>query len=123
MGERKPFATLYNECPDRGRWALQILKFSRPGPGGCIDWIGALDKDGYGRFRWWPEGSKGPERATGAHRAAWLVLRGPIPEGLVIDHLCRNLRCVNVKHLEVVTNRENVRRQSPGARRGGRRRK
>lgn len=38
------------------------------------------------------------------------MLRGPIPEGLVIDHLCRDLLCVNPGHLEPVTQKENVRR-------------
>ncbi|MEU5322933.1 HNH endonuclease signature motif containing protein [Streptomyces sp. NPDC021056] len=45
-----------------------------------------------------------------AHRYAWELLREPIPAGLVIDHLCRNRRCVNPGHLEVVTLAENTRR-------------
>lgn len=44
----------------------------------------------------------------GAYRAAWILFRGPIPDGLTIDHLCRNTRCVNPDHLEPVTHRENV---------------
>lgn len=42
-----------------------------------------------------------------AHRYFWEKTNGPIPEGLVIDHLCRNRACVNLEHLEVVTGREN----------------
>jgi hypothetical protein len=45
-----------------------------------------------------------------AHRFAYELLVGPIPEGLVIDHLCRNRRCVNPAHLEPVTAEENWRR-------------
>ncbi len=43
-----------------------------------------------------------------AHRAAWTIQNGPIPEGLVIDHLCKNRACVNTSHMEVVTLKENT---------------
>lgn len=43
-----------------------------------------------------------------AHRAVYEHLRGPIPVGLELDHLCRNTRCVNPAHLEPVTHRENA---------------
>lgn len=43
-----------------------------------------------------------------AHRIAWTLLRGDIPEKLVIDHLCRNRSCVNPWHMEPVTNQENI---------------
>ena len=45
-----------------------------------------------------------------AHRYMWTIMRGPIPAGLTIDHLCRVRHCVNPQHLEVVTMRENNRR-------------
>ncbi len=49
-----------------------------------------------------------------AHRRVYELLRGPIPEGLTLDHLCRERSCVNPDHLEPVTFRENIRRgQSP----------
>jgi hypothetical protein len=53
--------------------------------------------------------SRGPAGAgrIQAHRAAWELLVGPIPEGLQIDHLCRVRNCVNPDHLEPVTPREN----------------
>ena len=43
-----------------------------------------------------------------AHRFAYELLRGPIPEGMTIDHLCRTRSCVNPEHFEVVTRGENV---------------
>jgi len=45
-----------------------------------------------------------------AHRFSYDLFRGPIPDGLQIDHLCRNPRCVNPMHLEAVTHRENLMR-------------
>ena len=48
-----------------------------------------------------------------AHRFAYTILRGPIPNGLTIDHLCRNKVCVNPTHMEIVTLRENSIRATP----------
>lgn len=70
----------------------------------CWLWNGPLNSRGYGRVS---------RRAQGheyAHRVAWMESRGPIPEGLSIDHLCRNRRCVNPAHMELVTLAENTRR-------------
>jgi len=44
------------------------------------------------------------------HRVAWELCRGPIPEGMQLDHLCRNRRCMNPNHLEPVTQAENIKR-------------
>lgn len=72
----------------------------RAAESGCWEWVGATS-DGYGHFQW-------QGRNVRAHRYLWERVRGPIPTGLVIDHLCRNRRCVNPNHLEVVTFRENI---------------
>jgi hypothetical protein len=62
--------------------------------------------DGYGHMS---AGDALPgQRYVMAHRAAYLLTVGPIPVGLVLDHLCRNRRCVNPAHLEAVTNRVNL---------------
>lgn len=54
--------------------------------------------------------SDGGKPSLLAHRVAYELYVGPIPEGLVLDHLCRNTICVNPAHLEPVTLRENLER-------------
>ena len=71
-------------------------------PGGCWLWTGATTDKGYGVF--W-DGKLGR-----AHRWAYTHWRGPIPEGLTLDHLCQVKACVNPDHLEPVTALENYRR-------------
>jgi len=73
------------------------------GSGGCWNWTAPLSTEGYGSIS--IDG-----RGVGAHRFSYLYFIGPIAPGLVVDHLCRNHRCVNPFHLEAVTNSENVRR-------------
>jgi hypothetical protein len=71
---------------------------------GCWNWTGNVSKHGYGVMR-----CKGLSSYM-VHRYSYELLRGPIPQGLVLDHLCRNRRCVNPEHLEIVTSVENVMR-------------
>ena len=49
-----------------------------------------------------------------AHRAVWETLVGPIEDGLVMDHLCKNTLCVNPDHLQPVTQAENAKRSAVG---------
>jgi len=72
-----------------------------PHLGPCWVWTKTPNADGYGQFR-------GSEKL--AHRMAYVLEVGPIPEGLTIDHLCRVRICVNPSHLEPVTQQENSRR-------------
>lgn len=78
----------------------QLVDAGRPE---CVNWAGAKQSSGYGQIRF--EG-----RWYLAHRVFWTALRGEIPEGLTIDHLCRNRGCVRVEHMEPVTLAENSRR-------------
>ncbi|WP_116214893.1 HNH endonuclease signature motif containing protein [Streptomyces olivoreticuli] len=80
---------------------------SRSGVDGapCILWTGALDGGGYAM-------TKRNGRSSKVHRLMYESIRGEIPSGLVLDHLCRVRHCVNPAHLEAVSNAENVRRGS-----------
>jgi hypothetical protein len=84
-------------------------KVDRSGRYACWPWTAAVMPTGYGIF-----GVAGTSRL--AHRIAFELARGPIPTGMVLDHLCRNRACCNPEHMEPVTQIENVRRGiSPSA--------
>lgn len=81
----------------------------RPDLGPCWVWT-ASTAAGYGQL-----GGKGGFKL--AHRIAYELTHGPIPEGMTLDHLCRVRHCVNPLHLEVVTRVENIMRgEGPTAR-------
>lgn len=73
------------------------------GPDACWPWMSTINPQGYGRFQ------TRSYRGDNAHRIAWEIGHAsPIPEGMSLDHLCRNRVCCNPAHLEPVTHRENV---------------
>lgn len=93
----------------------------RRSPAGCWPWTGFIAPNGYGSF------GKGDKGTRLPHRIAYQYLIGPIPDGLVLDHLCHTAdptcadtndcphrRCVNPEHLEPVTYRENIARGRGG---------
>jgi hypothetical protein len=75
--------------------------------GNCWQWTGGLFRTGYPAC--YPNG-----KTTRAHRLSYEIHNKEIPSGMVIDHLCRNIICVNPNHLEAVTNAENIRRGLAG---------
>lgn len=72
---------------------------------GCLLWTGALSVDGYGRITV-------NYRSREVHRIMWEMSEGPVPDGLVLDHVrargCTNRHCASIAHLEPVTNRTNL---------------
>lgn len=81
----------------------RFMGFVRKADNGCWDWMAARLPQGYGLFK---VGGK----MVRAHRMAWQLFHGPIPEGLTLDHLCGRPCCVCPAHLEPVTMKENLRR-------------
>lgn len=80
---------------------LHYVRFGRP-ESDCWLWRGRAYGSGYGSYR-----------GQGAHRYLYECFNGPIPDGLVIDHLCRVRNCVRPDHLQAVTVAENNRRSVP----------
>lgn len=71
----------------------------------CWNWVGAVLDNGYSQFR------VGLGHTSG-HRYSYEKLIGPIPEGLQVDHMCHNRRCVNPSHLRAVTAKQNIENHS-----------
>ena len=97
MRNGSPTATRYQMSSD----PLVRIKNRVEEENGCWVWTGPTNNQGYGYLtfkakRWY------------VHRLAYTASVGPIPEGKVIDHLCRRTNCCNPDHLEVVTQRENA---------------
>lgn len=69
----------------------------------CWEWQGWKKPDGYGIIRF-------NHKNLRVHRVSYELQKNQIPDGMVLDHLCRNKKCVNPEHLEVVTHKENTMR-------------
>ena len=98
----EPVRFIKKHHPRRPLWQF-MARYTHPEPmSGCWLWTGPTSL-GYGQVTQNYKHLK-------AHNIAYQLLVGPIPQGLILDHLCRTPACVNPDHLEPVTNGENVRR-------------
>jgi hypothetical protein len=93
--------TFRNDSDTKTRFWSKVY---RPTMWACWEWTGGLLTTGYGQFGT----RKYPPRTRLAHRVAYELVNGDIPQGLDLDHLCRNRACVNPAHLEPVTRRVNL---------------
>lgn len=80
----------------------KVLEYAMPNDS-CWEWFGPIDKRGYGKVHFRNKHMK-------AHRLSYEAYIGNIKEGLSLDHLCENKKCVNPFHLEPVTTKENLQR-------------
>jgi hypothetical protein len=71
---------------------------------GCVEWVGGKNQNGYGKI-WVSE----TQSRTTAHRAAWIVARGPIPKNKNVCHRCDNPPCIWIRHLFLGTRKQNTR--------------
>lgn len=104
-GEPYRFIMGHGGARGRGKGARPLEKCYEVDTNGCWVWLLFKNPKGYGTIS-----RKGVKNLL-AHRYVYEQLVGPIPDGLVIDHLCCNPACVNPSHLEPVTAKENNRRQ------------
>ena len=86
---------LSRSIPAEQRFWLRVRKTPE-----CWEWLGTLDRDGYGRMK--VNGVK-----TRVHRYSYELHNEPIPDGMVVDHICHNTSCVRPEHLRVATVKQN----------------
>jgi HNH endonuclease len=92
------------QLPERVSRFIQVADQPHPALGTpCWCWTGRLNRNGYARFCW--EG-----RQPVGHRVLYEKFIGPIPPKLILDHRCRNRKCVNPWHTEPVTVKVNTER-------------
>jgi len=84
--------------PDEPRFWQRV---DRLGPKECWEWQGCCDWNGYGQF------DRKGQASNLAHRTAYEFTVGPIPDGMEIDHICHNRKCVNPAHLRPATRKQN----------------
>jgi hypothetical protein len=95
------------DCYHAAKTTALAVRFKQyvgaPTETGCLPWTGKRSKKGYGWIK-----EDGRKRFVGAHRAAYILANGPIPDNAVIMHSCDNRWCVNPQHLIVGTQLDNI---------------
>lgn len=112
MANRVQLPIELNEKAERRFWAKVRLPITA---GGCMLWMpGSRDGNGYGQFYVGQHPVTNRKWLAKAHRVAYSLRYGPIPDGLEIDHSCGMRTCVRPDHLEAVTPKENQSRGIKG---------
>jgi|SRR5882757_3124034 len=94
-----------------------MRRVERDETSGCLLWLGYKQPKGYGIVGASISRSTGAKNRTAlVHRVTWEHERGPIPEGLEVDHICRTRHCVEITHLQLLTPRANKDRADHSAR-------
>jgi hypothetical protein len=95
--------TMSNEKTPKFRTMKQKIRYYsvKDKVSGCLLWTGGLRDGIYGAVRW-------KDKTMLAHRFAWEAYYGDMSDNLVIHHTCANSNCVNIKHLQAITQQENV---------------
>jgi hypothetical protein len=75
----------------------------------CWEWQASTRKGSYGQIWSDPDPETGEKTLLSAHRVAWEILNGPVPEGMVLLHSCDNPKCCNPHHLTASTQAANMR--------------
>ena len=97
-----PDQPTYTEIVDKlPFWLVSCMDVS---PDGCFLWTRCVDNKGYGQY------NHGKAERGRVHVAVWEIFYGPRTPGLVRDHICKRPSCFNPRHLQEVTNGENIRR-------------
>lgn len=78
---------------------------------GCLVSRYSVGSHGYAQVGWYTQGR---QSMTLCHRAIWQYVNGKLPDGMTVDHVCHNRRCVNINHLRLLSNFENARRNKAG---------
>jgi len=105
MVKGQPMRCIQGHAPKGSRWGkpYQNGPWYRISENGCWEWLRSKDRYGYGQYTIM-------KKTYRAHRVVYEGNRGPIPDGLFLDHLCGNHGCVNPDHMDPVSHSENLKR-------------
>jgi len=84
-----------------------MSRVDRRGADECWPWLMSVGSHGYGQIGWWV--GSGQSTMMTAHRVVWIAHNGPVPDDLVVDHVCHNRVCCNPAHLRLLSDSENAR--------------